>query len=292
MLPTPEPENTGTSTDSWLEALHNDLLSAKEQPDGHILRCAVISGTTTLIHGKKLTELHPNARLWLDHFARRNNLSLRPRRNRTHAPSELRKRRNSESQITLGINLLIQSALQHLNVSLPVIGHSARNSFRATHPRLPAGTLVGLSHAVKSNGKKFTIDSNVFLQQSGGNCPAINLYACVINAQQVRKTFCYFESDTLHALAYPMGRNYVFELILGGGFGLSASCGLPLNRFDKVRLHLSFLTQPGGNCYSGVLRSCYSIVMNNETTGLIQSIKPDSADDLPVQYDSSQIQTA
>lgn len=258
------------TNDTWLDSLNNDLLSTEELPDRHVIRCALISGEATLLQGRKLTTVHPNAVSWLEQFASSNNMPLRTRQSRSHAPTELRRRRHSESRLALGINLLIHNAAPNLNVRLPEIGTSARSSFRSTHPRIPASSLVALSCTVKAQGRQFQIESNKFLQSPEATDNQIHLYACVITSKQVAKTFCYFESDSLRALAYPLDRDYVVDLIIGGGSGLSAIASLPVHRLDKERLHLSYFKQPGTDSYTGLLRASYSMVMSENTTGLIQ----------------------
>lgn len=255
-------EHTTSNTDlagRWLDNLYLDLNQATELADKHVIGCKNISGDTTLLHSRKLNDQPEKAYHWLRQFTQRNNLALKPRQTNVHVPSELRKRRQTDSPIGLGVNLLMQKSAQHIGMRLPALGNSARNSFRATHPRIDATSAVAISHQVRNNGQPFNIAANHFLT----GAQEAMLYACVLSRGGAKKTFAYFEADGLHALGYQAGNDYIFDFIIAGGFGESAALHKRGAKLDNERLNLTLFRTHSGHSYFGVLRACYSIAIDD-----------------------------
>lgn len=247
----------------WLETLYNDLAFAIAAEPQHILRCETMAGAHVLMHGSKLREAPSNAFHWLEQFARDNALTLRERPDDVSVADELRKHRAHQSQLALGVQLLLQQAAPLLAMRLQD-NATERHVFRAATSPIGGARLVQLAHTVKSRGKRFSLDANSFLRTPDDKDEArdISLYACTLNRDGHKKSFAWIESASVHALMYQSANQCLFDLIIAGGFGRTAICQLPFSRLHKERLSLTFFSHPDGHAYAGLLRSCYAMSLD------------------------------
>ena len=179
-----------------------------------VLTCRTINNKNALFVPADMAELQPRSLKYLHKFAAANTLLLIEDRRSVNAKPIIEKRTQKDPMMILGMSMLLKQA----GMPGPARKLSEPHRLKPENTFVPIASLIDMAAYSATQAKRILLPPNrITVKALDNDSQPIFGYACNIKTDDTTCLLSHFESNSLKAIGYSAGSQFVLHLCLGGG---------------------------------------------------------------------------